>query len=143
MAGGTFVRAFTRCRSPIRHRRLVARDVHAVARVSQLKERTKPSYRYQLRALADIETSTGARLGELPANLITPAAVEKFYERLRGGKDGSKLRHANHPSISRRRPDGGQRTHPHQFQSSNPFVGLTRFAVPRRSNMRRAQRPTL
>ena len=65
----------------------------------KLKERTKPSYQYQLRALSDIETKTGQRLGGLPAKSITPAAVDKIYERLRGGKDGTKLRHAITPSI--------------------------------------------
>jgi hypothetical protein len=94
----------------------------------KLKERTKPSYRYQLRALSEIETTTGARLGDLPAKSITPAAVDKIYERLRGGKDGTKLRHANHTiDIAKKAWTVVQRTHPHQFQSSNPFIGLTRF----------------
>lgn len=94
----------------------------------KLKDRTKPSYRYQLRALADIETKTGVRLGELPSRSITPAAVDKIYEQLRGGKDGSRLRHANHTiDISKKAWTVVQRTHPHQFQHANPFVGLTRF----------------
>ena len=79
----------------------------------KLKERTKPSYRYQLRALSEIETTTGARLGDLPAKSITPAAVDKIYERLRGGKDGTKLRHANHTiDIAKKAWTVVQRTHP-------------------------------
>lgn len=94
----------------------------------KLKERTKPSYQYQLRALADIETKTGVRLGELSSRSITPAAVDKIYEKLRGGKDGTRLRHANHTiDIAKKAWTVVQRTHPHQFQLSNPFVGLTRF----------------
>ncbi len=94
----------------------------------KLKERTKPSYRYQLKLLADIETRTGDRLGTLPARSITPSAVDKIYETLRGGKGGTKLRRANHTiDISKKAWTVVQRTHPHQFVSSNPFVGLTRF----------------
>ncbi len=94
----------------------------------KLKERTKPSYRYQLRLFADIQTRTGGRLGDLPAKSITPAAVDKIYETLRGGKDGTKLRRANHTiDIAKKAWTVVQRTHPHQFVLANPFVGLTRF----------------
>ena len=94
----------------------------------KLNERTKPSYRYQLRLLADVPTKTGGRLGDLPARSITPAAVDKIYETLRGGKDGTKLRRANHTiDIAKKAWTVVQRTHPHQFMQSNPFVGLTRF----------------
>jgi IS5 family transposase len=93
----------------------------------KLKERTKPSYRYQLRLLADVPTKTGGRLGDLPARSITPAAVDKIYETLRGGKDGTKLRRANHTiDIAKKAWTVVQRTHPQQFVQSNPFVGLTR-----------------
>ena len=95
---------------------------------SKLKDRTKPSYRHQLRLLTEIETRTGGRLGDLPAKSITPAAVDKIYETLRGGKDGSKLRRANHTTdIAKKAWTVVQRTHPHQFVLSNPFVGLTRI----------------
>lgn len=94
----------------------------------KLSERTKPSYKYQLKALADIETKTGERLGILPAKSITPAAVDKIYEKLRGGKDGARLRHANHTiDIAKKAWTVVQRTHPQQFRDANPFVGLTRF----------------
>ena len=94
----------------------------------KLNERTKPSYRYQLRLLADVPTKTGGRLGDLPARSVTPAAVDKIYETLRGGKDGTKLRRANHTiDIAKKAWTVVQRTHPHQFMQSNPFVGLTRF----------------
>jgi hypothetical protein len=94
----------------------------------KLKDRTKPSYRYQLRLLADIETKTGERLGTLPGRSITPSAVDKIYEVLRGGKDGTKLRRANHTiDIAKKAWTVVQRTHPQQFAPSNPFIGLTRF----------------
>ena len=94
----------------------------------KLKERTKPSYRYQLRLFADIQTRAGGRLGDLPAKSITPAAVDKIYETLRGGKDGTKLRRGNHTiDIVKKAWTVVQRTHPHQFVLTNPFVGLTRF----------------
>lgn len=94
----------------------------------KLKDRTKPSYRYQLRLLADVETKAGGRLGELPAKSITPTAVDKVYETLRGGESGTKLRRANMTiDIAKKAWAVVQRTHPHQFGLSNPFVGLTRF----------------
>jgi IS5 family transposase len=94
----------------------------------KLKDRTKPSYRYQLRLLADIPTRGGGRLGDLPARSITPAAVDKLYEALRGGKAGTKLRRANHTiDIAKKAWSVVQRTHPQQFGQANPFVGLTRF----------------
>jgi len=94
----------------------------------KLKERTKPTYRYQLRLLADLPTRTGGRIGEVPARAITPRAVDKLYEALRGGKDGIKLRRANHTiDIAKKAWTVVQRTHPQQFLPSNPFVGLTRF----------------
>ena len=94
----------------------------------KLKERTKPSYRYQLKALADLETRTGERVGILPAKSLTPAAIDKLYELLRGGKDGKKLRHANHTiDIAKKAWAVVQRTHPQQFRDANPFIGLTRF----------------
>ena len=59
---------------------------------------------------------------------ITPSAVDKIYESLRGGKNGTKLRRANHTiDIAKKAWVVVQRTHPHQFVQSNPFVGLTRF----------------
>jgi len=94
----------------------------------KLKERTKPSYRHQLRLLADIPTKVGGRLGELPAKSISPAAVDKIYETLRGGKDGTKLRRANHTiDIAKKAWTVVQRTHPNLLTSLNPFIGLTRF----------------
>jgi hypothetical protein len=94
----------------------------------KLKERTKPQYRYQLSLLADLITKSGDRLGELPAKSITPAAVDKIYEKLLEGSKGKRLRTANHTiDIAKKAWTVVQRTHPHQFQLSNPFVGLTRF----------------
>lgn len=95
---------------------------------AKLKERTKPSYRYQIRLLTELPTKDGGRLGDLPAKSITPAAVDKIYEALRGGKDGTKLRRANHTTdIAKKAWTVVQRTHPHQFVQANPFIGLTRF----------------
>jgi IS5 family transposase len=94
----------------------------------KLKERTKPTYRYQLSLLADLPTKAGSRLGDLPAAALTPAAVDKIYEALRGGPEGTKLRRANHTiDIAKKAWTVVQRTHPKQFFSSNPFVGLTRL----------------
>lgn len=94
----------------------------------KLKDRTKPTYRYQLRLFSDLPTTTGSRLGELPAKAITPAAVDKIYEALRGGKEGKKLRRANHTiDIAKKAWTVVQRTHPQEFFASNPFIGLTRL----------------
>ena len=94
----------------------------------KLNERTKPTYRYQMRKLTELSTSDGRRLGDLPAKYISPHAVDKIYERLRGGKAGKKFRTANHTiDIARTAWSVVQRTHPKQFSDSNPFIGLTRF----------------
>ena len=107
---------------------MVARTYCRSPAFEKLKERTKPSYRYQIRIFADIPTRDGRRLGDLPAKSITPAAVDRIYETLRGGKEGNKLRRANHTiDIAKKAWTVVQRTHPHQFVQSNPFVGLTRF----------------
>jgi IS5 family transposase len=94
----------------------------------KLQERTKPTYRYQLGLLTEIPTRTGDRVGQLAVKSITPAAVDKLYEALRGGKQGTKLRRANHTiDIAKKAWVVVQRTHPQLFPASNPFVGLTRF----------------
>lgn len=95
----------------------------------KLKERTKPSYRYQLRLFAEVSTKNGGRLGDLHAKSITPAAVDKIYEKLRGGKFGKKFRTANHTTdIARKAWNVVQRTHPQHFVGVNPFFGLTRLS---------------
>lgn len=94
----------------------------------KLSERTKPAYRYQLGLLVDLPTKTGGRLGELMVRSITPAAVDKIYEHLRGGRDGTKYRRANHTvDIAKKAWRVVQRTHPREFPGTNPFVGLTRI----------------
>src|SRR4029078_6583494 len=95
----------------------------------RLKDRTKPTYRSQLRRFTELSTKDGRRLGDLPAKSINARAVDKIYERLRGGRSGKKFRTANHTTdIARRAWNIVQRTHPQQFVESNPFIGLTRFS---------------
>ena len=78
--------------------------------------------------LADVVTNTGIRLGELPAKSITPAAVDKIYEKLRGGQSGQKLLDASHTiDFAKKAWSVVQRTHPDKFQKANPVVGLTKF----------------
>lgn len=94
----------------------------------KLKERTQKSYRYQLKLFANLNTKNRDRLGTLPVKSITPAAVDKIYELLRGGKQGTKLRRANHTiDIAKKAWSVVQRTHPHLFVANNPFIGLTRI----------------
>ena len=96
---------------------------------AKLADRTKPGYRHQLNLFADMTTRKGQRLGELPARAITAAAVDKIYTRLLEGTDGQvHTRRANHTiDIAKKAWTVVQRTHPHQFLVSNPFIGLTRF----------------
>ena len=97
----------------------------------RLKDRTKPTYRSQLRRFTELSTTDGRRLGDLTAKSINAHAVDKIYERLGGGKSGETPRSANHTmTIAKYAWDVVQRTHPQQFGKSNPFVGLTRFSKP-------------
>jgi hypothetical protein len=92
----------------------------------KLTDRTKKSYRYQLRLFSDVATTSGGRVGGLPAKSITAAAVDKIYKKLRGGEDGTKFRTANHTTdIARAAWNVVRRTHRHDFVDENPFVGLT------------------
>lgn len=94
----------------------------------RLNDRTKPTYRAQLRRLTELSTNDGGRLGDLPAKSITARAVDRIYERLRGGPSGTKFRSANHTmDIARKAWKIVHRIHPDKFGKANPFIGLTRF----------------
>jgi hypothetical protein len=94
-----------------------------------LSDRTKPTYSRQLRRLTELSTKDGRRLGDLPVKGINARAVDKIYERLRGGPSGQKFRSANHTmDIARTAWRIVQRTYPDQFVEMNPFIGLTRLS---------------
>jgi hypothetical protein len=68
------------------------------------------------------------RLGQIPAKAITPAAVNKLYQRLRGGEDGTKFRTANLAvDVAKKAWRVIQRKYPDLFHPTNPFEGLERI----------------
>lgn len=102
---------------------------------TRLSGRSQRDYRAALRRLADIETSltierTGCkrRFGELPVGSVSPAAVDKVYQRLRDG--GRVTRQANYViDVARRAWKVVARAHPSTFLINNPESPGARIAL--------------
>ena len=92
-----------------------------------LSTRSQSDYRKYLTRISDVATKDGRRFGDLPLMSITPAAVDRLYERLSVGPRGPRLRQANHEMDTARRAwTVIQRRYAAQFPDNNPFVGLER-----------------
>lgn len=102
---------------------------------TRLSERSQKDYREALGRLSDIETSltvssTGRkrRFGELPVSSVSPAAVDKLYERLRDG--GRVTRQANYViDVARRAWKIVARSYPSTFLINNPESPGNRIAL--------------
>lgn len=93
--------------------------------------RVSPRSRYEyLRALERIEdmsTTTGGTVADLPVASITPAAVDKIYDRLQTGPRGKRLRQANMSlDIARRAWSVVRRLHPAIVPADNPWADVQR-----------------
>ncbi len=94
----------------------------------KLGDRSRADYRGYLMRIADVRTRDGRRFGDLPVKSITPAAVDRLYERVSHGKRGPRYRQANHEMDAARRAwTVVQRRYAAQFPNNNPFIGLERI----------------
>ena len=94
---------------------------------TRVSERSRPEYLRALARVEDIETRTARRVAELPAASITPAAVDKLYEKLQVGPRGKRVRQANLSiDIARRAWDVVRRSHPSIVPAENPWRGVLR-----------------
>lgn len=110
----------------------VDRYYRSAAFKGKVSKRSKPDYRRALRRIADMAPAKKlpgiARLGQLRARTLTPKAVDKIYERLRGGENGTKYRWANFcVDVAKKAWRVVQRRYPDQFHPTNPFEGLERL----------------
>ena len=88
--------------------------------------RTRASYDRALASVADYRLTDGRRFGELSVKSVTPAAVERLYEKLKIDKSG-KPRHRSallSISVCKLAWSAAHRAHPTIVSSANPFVGL-------------------
>ncbi len=94
---------------------------------TRLAKRTQRDYCKGLKAIADLETTRGDRLGQLPSNTITAEAADRIYDRLKLLTTGERFRRPNmYIDIARRAWMIVKRKYPDQFVEDNPFVGMVR-----------------
>ena len=88
--------------------------------------RTRASYDSALASVADYKLTDGRRIGDLSVKSVTPAVVERLYEKLKIDKDGKpRLRSALLSiSVCKLAWSAANRAHPAIVTSANPFVGL-------------------
>src|SRR5262249_47721333 len=104
-------------------------DSYLKSRSFQKRVSARSQYEYR-RALSRIEetsTKTGGVIADLPANSITPAAVDKIYAKLQIGPRGHRVRQANlSVDIARRAWDVVRRLYPSVVPADNPWKGVER-----------------
>jgi hypothetical protein len=98
----------------------------ATKRYSNRPARTRASYDSALASVADYKLTDGRRIGDLSVKSVTPAVVERLYEKLKIDKDGKpRLRSALLSiSVCKLAWSAANRAHPAIVTSANPFVGL-------------------
>ena len=98
---------------------------HFQARVGK---RAQPGYERALRAIEDMPTKLGLAAALLPLTSITPAATDKFYERLlQGPRKAGRATVAGYCiDIARRAWNVVQRKHPRVVPSGNPWANIER-----------------
>lgn len=95
--------------------------------LNKVSERSRYEYRRALRRVEDVLTTTGGTVGELPVCSITPAAVDKIYDKLQIGPRGKRRRQANLSiDIARRAWKVMRRRVPDVVPAENPWVGVER-----------------
>jgi len=93
----------------------------------RVAERSRYEYRRALKRIEDTPTTVGGTVGGLPIASITPAAVDKIYEKLQTGPRGPRVRQANLSiDIGRRTWDVMRRLHPDIVPVTNPWCGVER-----------------
>jgi hypothetical protein len=91
-------------------------------------ERAKAGYERALRAIEDIPTTLGYPAARLPLTSITPAAADKFYERLlEGPRKAQRTTVAGYSiDIARAAWNAMQRKHPKVVPAGNPWAKVER-----------------
>jgi hypothetical protein len=81
-----------------------------------------------MRAIEDMPTRMGYTAAHLPLPSITPAAVDRLYDRLQDGpRKSGRTRQADYAvDIARRAWKLIQRKHPNIVPASNPWTGIER-----------------
>ncbi len=92
----------------------------------RVSERSRYEYLRALRRIEEVPTIGGDRVAMLQVTSITPAAVDKIYEKLQIGPRGPRLRQANLSlDIAKRAWDVVSRLHP-TIVTRNPWRGVER-----------------
>jgi hypothetical protein len=94
---------------------------------NKVSERSRYEYLRALRRVEDTPTKTGDTVGRLLVASITPAAVDKIYEKLQQGPRGKRVRQANLSiDIARKAWKVVQRLHSNIVPTENPWRGVER-----------------
>ena len=100
--------------------------VRSSAFEKRVSERSRYEYLRALRRIEEVPTIGGDRVAKLPVTSITPAAVDKIYEKIQVGPRGPRLRQANLSlDIAKRAWDVVARSHP-TIVTKNPWRGVER-----------------
>jgi hypothetical protein len=100
----------------------------------RVSERAQPGYERALRTIEDMPTKLGEPAARLPLSSITPAAADKFYERLlQGPRKAGRATVANYCiDIARRAWNVVQRKHPKVVREGNPWTMVERVRKKKR-----------
>jgi integrase len=100
----------------------------------KVSERTKGGYERAMRAIEDVPTKLGYPAARLPLTSITPAAVDKFYEKLlKGPRKADRVTVAGYCiDVARRAWSVVQRKHPTVVPPGNPWAKVERVDRKRR-----------
>lgn len=99
------------------------------AAYERVSERTRPVYLRGLRQLEEVQTRDDRRVGDLPAETISPRAADKIYAALIVGPHGRRVRRADISiNVARRARDVVRRLYPKTVPLDNPFRGVLKIA---------------
>jgi hypothetical protein len=94
---------------------------------NKVGERSRYEYLRALKRVEDIPTKAGGTVGDLPISSITPAAVDKIYEKLQQGPRGKRVRQANLSiDIVRKAWKVVRRLYTSVVPAENPWRGVER-----------------
>jgi len=91
----------------------------------RVSKRSRYEYARALNRIEDIKTKTGRLVADLPVSSMTPAAVDKIYEKLQDGPRGKRVRQANLSiDIARSAWAVVYRLHSSVVPADNPWRGV-------------------
>jgi hypothetical protein len=98
------------------------------AYLEKVAPRSRGNYEWNMRAICNMETTKGARVGTLPVRSISPRAADKLYDRFTNGPKGERLRTAEKLTVLCRKAwRVVHRLFPAEFDRAvpNPWSGVT------------------